>query len=113
MRERDAIQVILRKAIQQADAKGAGRITGLRLVVGELMDSINETIQSHFNELSRDTIAEGAKLEIRLVPAEVQCMTCFTKYHPSEGEIVCPDCSGMGAKIISGEEFYMEALDLN
>jgi Zn finger protein HypA/HybF involved in hydrogenase expression len=39
-------------------------------------------------------------------------MTCFTKYHPPEGEIVCPNCGSTGARIWSGEEFYLEALDV-
>jgi Zn finger protein HypA/HybF involved in hydrogenase expression len=39
-------------------------------------------------------------------------MSCGTKYQPKEGEIVCPDCGSAGARIWSGEEFYLEALDV-
>ena len=108
MRERGAVQNILQKAIQQANAKKAGHITRLQIAMGELVDYTSESIQSHFDELSRGTIAEGAKLEIRLVQAEVQCMACFTKYHPQGGQIVCPNCKSVGAKILTGEEFFLE-----
>ncbi|SRR5581483_3496500 len=111
MREREAVQTILEKAIQQANAKKAGHITRLQLAMGELVDYTSESIQSRFDELSRGTIADGAKLEIRLVRAEVQCMACFTKYHPNEGDIVCPNCGAMGAKILTGEEFFLESTE--
>ncbi|MBI3739270.1 MAG: hydrogenase maturation nickel metallochaperone HypA, partial [Chloroflexi bacterium] len=80
MRERDAVQSILQKAIQQASEKKAKGITSLQLAVGELVDYTSESIKSHLEELGRGTIAEGAKLKIRIVQAEVQCMACFTKY---------------------------------
>ena len=34
---------------------------------------------------AKGTIAEGAKLHFRHVAAEMQCMACFTKYHPDGG----------------------------
>jgi Zn finger protein HypA/HybF involved in hydrogenase expression len=40
-------------------------------------------------------------------------MACFTKYQSPEGEILCPSCGSTGAKILAGEEFYMEALDVD
>jgi Zn finger protein HypA/HybF involved in hydrogenase expression len=39
-------------------------------------------------------------------------MACFTKYHPGDGELVCPQCGGVGAKIIAGEECSLEAIDV-
>jgi Zn finger protein HypA/HybF involved in hydrogenase expression len=42
----------------------------------------------------------------------LQCMTCFEKYHPTDGELICPKCHGVGAKIIAGEEFSLESIDV-
>jgi Zn finger protein HypA/HybF involved in hydrogenase expression len=39
-------------------------------------------------------------------------MVCFTKYCPAGGEVLCPACGSVGAKILAGEEFYMESLDV-
>jgi Zn finger protein HypA/HybF involved in hydrogenase expression len=35
-------------------------------------------------------------------------MVCFLKYHPGDKETACPQCKSVGAKILSGEEFYLE-----
>jgi Zn finger protein HypA/HybF involved in hydrogenase expression len=50
-------------------------------------------------------------LTIRRVPTEQQCMACFEKYHPIHTEISCPRCGSVGAKIIAGEEFYLESIE--
>lgn len=39
-------------------------------------------------------------------------MACFGKYHPLHGEIHCPYCGSYGAKILSGEEFDLESIEL-
>jgi hydrogenase nickel incorporation protein HypA/HybF len=112
MHELYATQAILDKALQKAGEEKARRITNLYLVVGEISTYSDESVQFYWDQICKDTIAENAKLHFRHVPAELQCMSCFTKYQPKEGEIVCPNCGGTGAKVIAGEEFFMEALDV-
>ena len=112
MHELYATQAILERALQKAGEQNAARITSLYVVVGEISTYTDDSVQFYWDEISKGTIAEGAMLHFRHVPAELQCMTCFTKYHPAEGEIVCPNCGSTGARIWSGEEFYVEALDV-
>ncbi len=112
MHELYATQAILEKAVQKANEANAKRVTHLYLVVGEISTYSEESVRFYWNEICKGTPAEGAELHFRQVPAEAQCMACFTKYHPREGEIVCPQCGSVGAKVIAGEEFFMEALDV-
>ena len=112
MHELYATQAILDRAVQKAGEQSAKRITNLYLVVGEISTYADDSVQFYWDEISKGTVAEGATLHFRHVPAELQCMACFTKYHPPEGEIVCPNCGSTGARIWSGEEFYLEALDV-
>lgn len=112
MHELYATQAILEKAITKAAEQDAKRITHLYLVVGEISTYSDDSVQFYWDEISKGTVAENAVLHFRHVLAEMQCMACFTKYHPPAGEIVCPNCGSNGAKIIGGEEFYLEALDV-
>ncbi|HEY5984093.1 MAG TPA: hydrogenase maturation nickel metallochaperone HypA [Anaerolineales bacterium] len=111
MHELYATQAILERALQQAAAEKAPRITDLHLVVGQISSYAEDSVQFYWDEISRGTIAEGARLHFRHVRAEMQCMACFTKYRPDDGEVLCPSCGSSGARILSGEEFYLEALD--
>lgn len=60
--------------------------------------------------LTKDTTLSRTTLTIHRVPAEQQCMACFEKYQPLNKETSCPHCGSFGARIIAGEEFYLESL---
>ena len=113
MRELAATQSILTKALLQARASRAERIRALYLALGEISELDQHAIQQHWQELSRGTPAEQAQLHFRLIQAEVQCMACFMKYHPLGGKIHCPYCGSYGAKVLSGEEFHLESIELD
>ena len=110
MHEIDATQNILKKSLLQV--KDSMRIKSIYLVLGEVAELDQGLIQNYWHELSKGTPAEHAQLHFRLRKAEVQCMACFSKYQPLNGEIHCPYCGSYGAKILSGEEFELESIEL-
>ncbi len=111
MRELQYTQTILNKSL--ARAANTNRIKNVYLVLGEMAGLDQALIEQHWRELSRGTSAEHAQLHFRFKEAEVQCMSCFNKYHPVNGEIHCPYCGSYGAKILSGEEFDLESIELD
>src|SRR5215211_8105980 len=112
MRELHAIQFILAKALVSARESNK-RVRSLSLALGEIAELDPISIQKHWNELSNGTPAERAQLHFRFIRAEVQCMTCFQKYHPVDGKIHCLYCGSYGAKVLSGEEFFLESIELD
>ena len=112
MHELSVTQSLLNIAVQHAEKAGSKRITDLHIVVGELSSMVDDSIQFYWDIIAKDTSAEGATLHFRRVPAELQCMTCFHKYHPTDQELICPQCGGVGAKIIAGEEIALESIDV-
>jgi hydrogenase nickel incorporation protein HypA/HybF len=112
MREFRSTQSILEKALARARAANARRVKSVRVAIGEIAELDRVLIQKHWQELSAGTPAERAELHFRFINAEVQCMACFQKYHPVEGEIHCPYCGSYGAKVLSGEEFSLESIEV-
>ena len=113
MRERNALSSILSKALLYARESNAKGIKSLQLVIGEISELDPALIQKEWDILRRGTMAERAELRFRSIKAEVQCMACFNKYHPLHANIHCPYCGSYGAKILSGEEFYLESIELD
>ncbi|HVN16835.1 MAG TPA: hydrogenase maturation nickel metallochaperone HypA [Anaerolineales bacterium] len=113
MHELPVTQSILKIALEHAEKANAKRITDLHIVQGELSSMVDDSIQFYWEIIAKDTIAQNATLHFRRVPAELQCMACFQKYHPKDGELVCPNCGSVGAKIVAGEEFFVEAIDID
>ena len=111
MRELESTQKIIKKVLSQA--KDGTPIKSIHVIIGEVAELDQSLIQKHWIELSQGTPAEHAQLFFRLTKAEVQCMACFNKYEPVNGEIHCPYCGSYGAKILSGEEFDLESIELD
>ena len=112
MRQLSAIQSIFAKVLLKARESNQ-RVRSLRLALGDFAELDPASIQKYWQELSKGTLAERADLHFRSIKAEVQCMACFQKYHPHDGKIHCPYCGSFGAKILAGEEFYLESIELD
>lgn len=112
MHELPVTQSILKIALDHAEKADAKKVLGLNIVMGELATMVDDSIQFYWEIIARDTIAENAVLRFRRVPAELQCLSCAEKYRPVDGELICPKCSNIGAKIIAGDEFLLESIDV-
>jgi hydrogenase nickel incorporation protein HypA/HybF len=112
MHELPVTQSILKIALEHAEKVNAKQITDLHIVMGELASMVDESIQFYWEIIAKDTIAQNGRLHFRRVLAELQCLTCHEKYHPTDQQLICPRCGGMRTKIIAGEEFALESIDV-
>lgn len=112
MHELSVTQSLLNITLEHAEKANAKRVTDLNIVIGDLASMVDDSIQFYWEIIAKGTIAEQAKLNFRRVPAELQCMTCFEKYRPTDRELACPKCNGVNTKIIAGEEFALESIDV-
>jgi len=111
MREQQSTKAVFDKALQHARSSDEISVRKIYLALGELAELDRTIIQNHWDELSKGTSLEHAKLHFRPITGKAQCMACFKKYHPENGIICCPNCGSFGAKILSGEEFYFESIE--
>lgn len=112
MHELAVTQSVLEIALRHASEEGASRVTDLYLVVGDLSSIVDDSVQFYWDIIAADTLAAGATLHFRRVPAEFECKACGRRYTPSPEEWACPDCGGLAPRIVAGEEFYVEAMDI-
>jgi len=112
MRELNITQIFLASVIRRLQETRTEEITTLNIAIGEISELDPIAIRTHWNELTKGTPTEQAEIHFRLIPAEVQCMGCFQKYHPLDKKILCPYCGSVGAKILTGEECYLESIEL-
>ena len=110
MREQRSIKVLFDELAQHPHA---ARIKQIQVAFGEISELDKDIIQQQWSTIIMNTPLERAQLHLRLIIAEVQCMACFKKYHPVNGNIHCPHCGSFGAKILSGEEFYVEHIEMD
>jgi len=64
MHEASLMRSLMRKIDSLAEAEGAGKVTTVRVWLGALSHMSAAHFQTHFEQASKATLADGASLEI-------------------------------------------------
>lgn len=101
--------------LRHAAANGAAEVISVQLEIGALSDLQNEWVQRYFGHVSRGTVAEGAALEIRKVPAVFSCNRCDRRFAvdslAAEG-IACGPCGAEDVQLVSGREYLVKSIEV-
>jgi hydrogenase nickel incorporation protein HypA/HybF len=94
-------------------AENAERIGAVHLVIGQLSSMVDDSVQFYWDIISKGTKAEGSTLVFKRIPAVLECQTCYTQYPiASRLDFTCPTCGGITVKVIAGEEFYVDSIEV-
>jgi len=116
MHELPITQSILDIVVKHAHTNNVKRVLSITLRIGELSDLDDEWIQKYFDYLSKDTVAEMAKLKIERAPVVMKCNGCSHSFEAKireNKEIACPECgSTKNFTLISGREYYVKDMEV-
>ena len=112
MHELAITQSILDIARKAADEHGAKRVKSVRIMLGEYSGVVPQCIQYYFDVVSKDTVAEGAFLDIQRLPVVIRCNACEKESRIDRLHVACPLCGSTDLKLIGGREFYIESLEV-
>jgi hydrogenase nickel incorporation protein HypA/HybF len=112
MHELPITESVLEIATRHAELANAKRITEINLVIGELASIVDDSVQFYWDIIAKDTIAEGARLYFRRVPARMNCLDCQADFTPGGDGYACPECGGYHLQIVAGREFFVESIDI-
>jgi hydrogenase nickel incorporation protein HypA/HybF len=85
---------------------------GVHIVLGELSGAMEDCIRFYWDILSPGTPALGAQLHFRRIPYLLVCRDCDTRFPPAGTEHVCPRCGGREIRLLTGDDFYLESLEV-
>jgi hydrogenase nickel incorporation protein HypA/HybF len=109
MHELSIADAMLRVVLQHA---GDRRVTRVQLRVGHLRQVVPSALEFAFELVARDTVAEGAELELVQVPAAVRCRDCRTESEQQAFPLCCDACGGFAVDVVRGEELLIDSLDV-
>lgn len=112
MHELPVTESILEITLRHAAHAGGTKVAHIYLVLGELSSIVDDSVQFYWDFVSKDTLAEGAQLHFRRIPAEMRCRDCGLAYEPRKKGLMCPGCGSTNVRVVAGEEFYVEAIDV-
>jgi hydrogenase nickel incorporation protein HypA/HybF len=112
MHELSVTESILEITLRHAQQAQARRVTALHLVIGQLATIVDDSVQFYWDIIAKDTLAEGARLDFRRIPAELLCSQCGARYPLPADDLACPACRSSQVKVVSGSEFYLDSIEV-
>lgn len=116
MHEMVMIHKMLAAVLDECKGTNVASVTAINVTIGEATDIVDEFVQDMFQFLARDTLAQGATLNVSRTPLRVQCNQCGAEFPI---KIRCEEswtCSHCGAyhdyHLISGREFRIDSFEV-
>ena len=97
---------------QNAKAQGYTRVKTVWLEIGGLSGVELEAMRFGFDVVTKDSLADGAKLEIVEVPGEAWCMMCAKTVQVSQKFDACPECGSYQLQITGGDQMRIKELEV-
>ena len=112
MHELGLTEELLNIALLEAQKVGAERIVEIKLKIGEFVNFDIECCRFYYNELSKGTIGEGAKIVGEYLPLVIICNSCNYRGGIEDFGFVCKNCGGKDLKVLQGEEFFIDNIEV-
>ena len=113
MHELAITQSLIALVLEHAEKAGARKVLRVNVVAGELSGFVDECMQFYYEQMSKDTIAEGAKLEFTRVPTQGRCRDCSHEFIIEDLNWICPKCQSNNVQLIKGMELFVESIEVD
>ncbi len=98
---------------ETVERHAAGRpVTVVRLRVGRLRQVVPESLRFYWEIVARETICDGARLELEDVAAELACSECDRRWAPELPAFRCSRCGSTAVEVTAGEELEVEYIEV-
>ena len=112
MHEASIVESLLALAVENAERAQASRIVTIQVVIGELAGVVEEAMEFYFSFLSKGTMAAGATLSFKRIPAQLRCRKCNKVFTPEKLDMHCPACGELDVDIVAGRDLFIDSLEV-
>jgi hydrogenase nickel incorporation protein HypA/HybF len=112
---------IVRTVLDTAEENHGKRVLSIQLEIGELALLNLEQVTFWIQELFKGSVAEGAKIKVKLIKARINCEACGYKGKNSSGQkdlfqhlipLSCPKCGSTQIKVEKGRECTLKRIQV-
>lgn len=112
MHEMSLAEGILQIVADAARANAANRVQAVRLELGTLSHVERDALRFCFDAVTRDSVADGARLEILETPGRAWCMPCGASVDLRKLGDACPRCGSYQLQVTQGEEMRVKDIEI-
>lgn len=104
MDERELANSVVEIVDRAAYRNGVHHVACVHIAVGGRRVFDLQALDAAFQIVARGTVAERARLEVRILPVTRRCHNCGTNFEAAAQDCECPHCLHPHTDPISGEE---------
>ena len=112
MHEMSLAEGVLQIIEDAARSEGFTQVKAVWLEIGQLAGVEKESLCFYFDVVTRNSIAQDARLEIIEVPGQGWCMQCAGKVLVAALFDSCPQCGSYQIEVTSGDEMRVKELEV-
>ncbi len=112
MHEMSLCEGVLQVLQTEADTQGFNKVLAVWLEIGDLSSVEPEAMLFSFDVVTRNSLADGAKLNIINVPGNAWCMQCSKTVTVKQRFDECPDCGSFQLQVTGGDEMKIKELEV-
>ena len=114
MHELGLCKIIVDAVIEQMQKRDlpAGSLLSTKIMVGAMRQIVSEQMHFVYEVLTKNTIADGSKLDIRVLPVIIECNACGWKGAIDTPMAYCPECFSVDTKLLQGKELALEKMEV-
>jgi hydrogenase nickel incorporation protein HypA/HybF len=112
MHEMSLAEGVLQLIEDAARQQEFSKVTTVWLEIGQLSGVEVEAMKFCFDAVTRDSIADGARLEIVAMPGTGWCMQCSQSVPMQEVFGECPQCGSHQMQVTGGTEMRVKELEV-
>jgi hydrogenase nickel incorporation protein HypA/HybF len=111
LHELSIAQSIIEIVVDEAQKNGLHQVKRIKLQVGAFAAVVPDSLTFCFELVSRDTIAEGAVVEIESVGIVARCDKCDCTFDVRDQVFLCPRCGDPVLELVSGRELSVLSIE--
>jgi hydrogenase nickel incorporation protein HypA/HybF len=111
MHELSIASALIEQVCDEAASHQMKKVETVEIHAGFLRQVILEVMQEAFREVTAGTIAEGATLIIKGIPAKAKCRLCEKIFEPKFDCFLCPLCGKADVEILEGNEILLMSIN--
>ncbi len=110
MHEMSLAEALLGQVLRTAEEHQLTWVEAVEVEAGVMKMIVPEILQTAFSVVTDGTIAQGARLEIVEIKANVRCRLCQTTFEPEIDNFLCPNCRTADVVVLSGFDFILQSI---
>ena len=107
MHEMSIAAALMTQLEQLASDRGIERFDTVTVAAGELRQIVPEALHMAFESVAEGSVAQGAELELQIVPPEARCRQCGASFRPLPDSFLCEKCGRADVDIVKGNDIVL------